>query len=76
MFDNVQKEFDSNIKKLAEDSLIKKLKKQGLQKSDISEEKFYELLNLEIAIIKSDGKKVGAGMAVGIGISILTGGLF
>ena len=27
-------------------------------------------------IIKNDGKKVGAGIAVGIGISLLTGGLF
>lgn len=76
MFNDVQNELDSSIRNLAQSSLIKKLKKQGLEKSDISEEKFKELLDLEIEIIKSDGKKVGAGMAVGIGISILTGGLF
>lgn len=76
MFNEVQKDLDSSIKSLAENSLLKKLKKQGIQRSDISAEKFNELLDLEIGIIKSDGKKVGAGMAVGIGISILTGGLF
>jgi len=76
MFNEVQKEFDSNIKKLAENSLLKKLKKQGISKIDISNEKFDELLSLELDIIKSDGKKVGTGLAVGIGISILTGGLF
>ena len=76
MFNEVQKEFDLNIRKLAESNLIKKLKKQGIQRSDITSEKFNELIALELEIIKSDGKKVGAGMAVGIGISILTGGLF
>ena len=35
-----------------------------------------ELVNLEMEILKLDGKKVGAGIAVGIGISVLTGGLF
>ena len=76
MFDDAQKELDTSIIKLAENSLLKKLKKQGLQRSDISSEKYNELLELEIDIIKTDGKKVGAGVAVGIGISILTGGLF
>lgn len=76
MFNEVQKEFDSSIKSLAESSLLKKLQKQGIERADISTEKFNELLDLEIEIIKADGKKVGAGMAVGIGISILTGGLF
>ncbi len=76
MLNDIQKEFDSNIKKLAQSNLIKKLKKQGIQKEDISEEKFNELLEMELDILKSDGKKVGAGVAVGIGISVLTGGLF
>lgn len=76
MFNNIQKEFDSNIKKLAESNLIKKLGKQGINRSDITTEKFNELLELELEILKSDGKKVGAGIGVGIGLSILTGGLF
>ncbi|WP_121628737.1 hypothetical protein [Poseidonibacter antarcticus] len=76
MLNDIQKEFDSNIRKLAENSLLKKLKKQGLCRSDIAEEKYEELIELEMDIMKSDGKKVGTGLAIGIGISILTGGLF
>jgi len=76
MFNDLQKELDTSIKSLAENSLLKKLRKQGIERSDISTEKFSELLELEIDIIKTDGKKVGSGVAVGIGISILTGGLF
>ncbi|MAD41921.1 MAG: hypothetical protein CL623_05965 [Arcobacter sp.] len=76
MFNDLQKELDTSIKSLAENSLLKKLRKQGIERTDISTEKFSELLELEIDIIKSDGKKVGSGVAVGIGISILTGGLF
>ena len=75
MLNNLQNELDLSIKNLAENSLLKKLKKQGIEKTDISTEKFNELLELELEIIKSDGKKVGTGIAVGIGLSILSGGL-
>ena len=61
---------------MAESSLIKKLNEQGINRNDLTSDKFEELLLLEIEIIKNDGKKVGAGIAVGIGISLLTGGLF
>ena len=76
MFNEIQNEFDSNIRKMAVSNLNKKLNKQGIQKEDISDEKFNELLEMELDILKSDGKKVGAGIAVGVGISLLTGGLF
>lgn len=76
MFNELQNDFDSSIRKMAEKNLIKKLSTQGIEKNDISAEKFNELLDLELDILKSDGKKVGTGLAVGIGISILTGGLF
>ena len=76
MLDNLQKDFDSSVEKIAESSLIKKLNKQGISRNDISSSEFNELLKLEIEILKADGRKVGAGIAVGIGISLLTGGLF
>ena len=76
MFNEIQNEFDSNIRKMAVSNLTKKLNKQGIQKEDISDEKFNELLEMELDILKSDGKKVGAGIAIGVGISLLTGGLF
>ena len=76
MLDTIQTELNQGVKKMAESSLIKKLNTQGIKRSDLTDNKFEELLLLEIEIIKNDGKKVGAGIAVGIGISLLTGGLF
>ena len=75
MLDSIQTELNQGIKKMAESSLIKKLNTQGINRNDLTNDKFEELLLLEIEIIKNDGKKVGAGIAVGIGISLLTGGL-
>lgn len=76
MLDSIQTELNQGIKRMAESSLIKKLNTQGINRNDLTNDKFEELLLLEIEIIKNDGKKVGAGIAVGIGISLLTGGLF
>jgi len=76
MLDAIQTELNQNVRKIAESSLIKKLNTQGINRNDLTNDKFEELLLLEIEIIKNDGKKVGAGIAVGIGISLLTGGLF
>jgi hypothetical protein len=76
MLDTIQSELNQGVRKMAENSLIKKLNAQGINRSDLTDNKFEELLNLEMDIIKNDGKKVGAGIAVGIGISLLTGGLF
>ena len=76
MLDTIQSELNQGVKKMAENSLIKKLNTQGINRSDLTDNKFEELLNLEMDIVKNDGKKVGAGIAVGIGISLLTGGLF
>lgn len=76
MLDAIQTELNQNVRKMAESSLIKKLNEQGISRSNLTNDKFEELLLLEIEIIKNDGKKVGAGIAVGIGISLLTGGLF
>ncbi len=75
MLDTLQTELNQGVRKMAENSLIKKLNTQGINRNDLTNEKFEELLSLEIEIIKNDGKKVGTGIAVGIGISLLTGGL-
>ena len=75
MLDILQSELNQSVRKMAENSLIKKLNDQSINRNDLASDKFKELLLLEIGIIKNDGKKVGAGIAVGIGISLLTGGL-
>ena len=76
MFNDVQKEFDKSVRKMAESNLLKKLNAQGINRTDITNEKFAELLELEIEILKSDGKKVGPGIGVGVALTLLTGGLF
>ena len=76
MLDTIQTELNQGVRKMAENSLIKKLNAQAINRADLANDKFEELLSLEIEIIKNDGKKVGTGIAVGIGISLLTGGLF
>lgn len=76
MLDELQTEFDQSVRKMAENKLLKKLNEQGLQRSDLSMEKFEELLSLEMSLLKSDGKKVGAGIGIGILFSIITGGIF
>ncbi len=76
MFDEAQKEFDKSVRTMAENSLLKKLNKQGLQRADLSDEKYNELLSDEVEILKADGKKVGAGVGIGIVLSLITGGIF
>jgi len=76
MFNEIQNELDNKVKEIATKNAIKKLKKQNIDIDNLEDEEFNELVELELDILKSDGKKVGSGIAVGIGISILTGGLF
>lgn len=76
MLNELQNDFDNSIKKMAESNLLKKLNTQGIHRADLTIEKFEDLLALEIDILKSDGKKVGAGIGIGIALSFLTGGLF
>lgn len=75
MLNEIQNELNNSVRKLAENSLLKKLNEKGISRSDLSNEQYEEFLNMEIDIIKNDGKKVGAGIGVGIAISFLSGGL-
>ena len=61
------------IKTIATNNIIKKLKTQGISYKDLSALEFEDLLKNEIEILKSDTKKVGAGVGIGIFITMLTG---
>ena len=76
MFDNASKSFNIEIYKVAKTNVLKKLEAGGLDYQIVPLQKFNELVEIEANIIKADTKKVGAGIAIGLGISILTGGLF
>ncbi len=65
--------FKREIRKIAKDNLLKKLEKQGKSYDKLSMDKFDELLEDEIEILKSDTKKVGVGVGIGFLISMLTG---
>ncbi len=65
--------FKREIRKIAKDNLLKKLEKQGKSYDKLSMDKFDELLEDEIEILKSDTKKVGVGIGIGFLISMLTG---
>ncbi|MEN4046980.1 hypothetical protein MLC52_09940 [Sulfurimonas sp. NW15] len=73
MFNQTKQTFDKEIKKFARQNIIKKLQKQGVDYTLLDEEEFKELIADEIKILKSDSKKVGAGIGIGILISLVTG---
>ena len=75
MLETIQTELNQGVRNMAENSLHKKINAKENNRSDLTNEKFEELLNLEIDIIKNDGKKVGAGIGIGLAISFLSGGL-
>ena len=57
MFNDIQNEIDKNIKKVAQSNLLKRLNSQGINRAAISNEKFDELLDMEIEILKNGKTK-------------------
>ncbi len=76
MFANTQKNFNIEINKVAKTNVLKKLQAGGVDYQIVPLQKLNELVAIEANILKADTKKVGAGIAIGIGLSILSGGLF
>ncbi len=73
MLDKIQKNFESEVKDFAKKNIIAKLQMQGINYLELDDSAFASLLHDEIEILKSDSKKVGAGIGIGIVISLLTG---
>ena len=73
MLDELKETFDTEVNKYAKKNIIKKLEEQGINYLDLDDESFDELLKDEIEILKSDSKKVGAGVGIGLLISLVTG---
>lgn len=70
---DTKNELHQELEKLARQSLTRKLKKQGIDPFELDDEEFESLVADEVEILKSDSKKVGAGIGIGIVISMLTG---
>jgi len=73
MFANTKQTIKSEISKYAKRNIIKKLEKQDIDYTLLENEAFNELVEQEIKILKSDTKKVGTGIAIGILITLVTG---
>jgi len=73
MFKDLKNNLDTEVNKYTRKNIIAKLQKQGIDYKQLADSDFEELLADEIEILKSDSKKVGAGIGIGILISLVTG---
>lgn len=73
MFTKAKESFDSEVEKYARKNIITKLQEQGIDYLQLDEADFKGLVSDEIEILKSDSKKVGAGIGIGLLISLVTG---
>ena len=69
----IKKIFKNGFKKTARENLIHKLEKQGIAYTELHSSEFHELLKAERGILESDTKKVGAGIGIGLVLSMLLG---
>ena len=73
MLNETKKNFELEINKFATKNIIKKLKEQGIDYHQLEDTAFNDLVADEIEILKSDTKKVGTGIGIGILFSLVTG---
>ena len=73
MLNKAKETFNEELLTYATNNIIKKLNKQGLDHTLLVKSDFDALVLDEIEILKSDSKKVGAGIGIGILISLVTG---
>lgn len=64
---------DEEIAKIAQKSLNSRLEKAGIDPQVLDSAEYAELLESEISVLKSDTKKVGSGVLIGIALSLITG---
>lgn len=67
------KTFDDEFSKMAKKSLDSRLQKAGIDLKTLDSTEYQELLESEISVLKSDTKKVGSGVLIGIALSLVTG---
>ncbi len=73
MLNQVKKNFEIEVNKYVAKNSINKLEEQGINYKQLEDTAFNDLVADEIEILKSDSKKVGSGIGIGIVISLLTG---
>jgi ribosomal protein S17 len=73
MLDKFKKNIEVEADKYARKNIIVKLEKQGIDYKILDASEFESLVADEVEILKADSKKVGAGIGIGILISLVTG---
>lgn len=73
MLNSIKKSVDEEIHLHAKNNIIKKLQNQGINYKELADADFNSLVEDEIEILKTDTKKVGAGIGIGLLISAITG---
>jgi len=73
MFNQVKKNIEIEAAKYARKNIIAKLEEQGIDYRILETSDFESLVSDEIEILQADSKKVGAGIGIGILISLVTG---
>ena len=73
MFNETKQNFETEVNKFATNNIIKKLEEQGLDYKELEDSAFNDLVSDEVEILKSDSKKVGVGIGIGILFSLVTG---
>lgn len=73
MLSKVMDNFEKEVEKYAKKNIINKLEKQGINYKQLADADFNDLVVDEIEILRSDSKKVGAGVGIGILLSLVTG---
>ena len=73
ILNQAKESFNDEIYSIAKVNIERKLKKQGIEPSQLSSVEFDSLVEDEIEILKSDSKKVGAGVGIGLVLSMLLG---
>lgn len=73
MLSEAMENFEKEVEKYAKKNIINKLEKQGINYKQLADADFNDLVVDEIEILRSDSKKVGAGIGIGILFSLVTG---
>ncbi len=73
ILNQAKESFNEEIYSIAKTNIKRKLKKQGIESLQLSTIEFDALVEDEIEILKSDSKKVGAGVGIGFVLSMLLG---
>ncbi len=65
--------FNHEFEKIARNNIIRKLEKQGIDHNELTSSDLNGLIADEIKILEADTKKVGAGIGIGIVLSMFLG---